>query len=54
MRRAARIVSMAALVLTILPPILFFGNRMDVETMKTWMLGAAVVWFASVPLWMKK
>ena len=54
MKRAARVVSMAALVLTILPPVLFFGNRMDVETMRTWMLGAAVAWFASVPLWMKK
>jgi len=53
-KRAARIVSIAALVLTILPPVLFFGNRMDVDSMKMWMLGAAVAWFASAPLWMKK
>ena len=54
MKRAARVVSIAALVLTILPPVLFFGDRMDIDSMKMWMLGAAVAWFASSPLWMKK
>jgi hypothetical protein len=54
MKRAAQVVSLAALVGTILPPVLFFAGRMDIETMKWAMLVATVAWFAATPLWMKK
>jgi high-affinity nickel permease len=54
MKRAAQVVSLAALVGTILPPVLFFAGRMDIETMKGAMLVAAVAWFAATPLWMKR
>jgi high-affinity nickel permease len=54
MKRAAQVVSLAALVGTILPPVLFFAGRMDIETMKGAMLVAAIAWFAATPLWMKK
>ncbi len=54
MKRAAQVVSLAALVGTILPPVLFFAGRMDIETMKGAMLVAAIAWFAATPLWMRK
>jgi len=54
MKRAAQLVSLAALVGTILPPVLFFAGRMDIEMMKWMMLVATVAWFAATPLWMKR
>jgi hypothetical protein len=54
MKRAAQVVSLAALAGTILPPALFFAGRMDIETMKWAMLVATVAWFAATPLWMKR
>jgi len=54
MKRAAQVVSLAALAGTILPPVLFFAGRMDIETMKWAMLAATVSWFAATPLWMKQ
>jgi hypothetical protein len=54
MRRVAQLISLAALAATILPPVLFFVDRMDLDLMKWWMLGAAIAWFASAPLWMNR
>ena len=54
MKHAARLVSLVALVATILPPLLFFAGGMDLDTMKLWMLAATVAWFAATPLWMNK
>jgi hypothetical protein len=54
MKRAAQVVSLAALAGTILPPVLFFAGRMDIETMKWAMLAATVAWFAATPLWMEQ
>ena len=54
MRQAARMVSLAALVATILPPVLFFAGGMDLDTMKRWMLVATVAWFAATPAWMRR
>jgi hypothetical protein len=54
MRRAAQLVSLAALVATIAPPVLFFYGQMALEPMKGVMLAAAIVWFAVTPMWMRK
>jgi hypothetical protein len=54
MKRAARLVSLAALAGTILPPVLFFYDRMDLDVMKWAMLVAAVAWFAATPIWMDR
>jgi hypothetical protein len=53
-KRAALVVSLVALVGTILPPILFFAGRIDLDSMKSWMLVATVAWFAATPLWMDR
>ncbi len=54
MKRAAQLVSLAALAGTIVPPVLFFAGRMDPDPMKAWMLAGAIAWFASTPLWMDR
>ena len=54
MKRAAQLVSLAALVGTILPPVLFFSGQMALDAMKAWMLVATVAWFAATPLWMDR
>jgi hypothetical protein len=54
MRALARLVSLVALVGTIVPPLLFFAGRIDLDSTKWWMLAATVAWFAATPLWMDR
>ena len=54
MKRAAQLVSLAALAGTIVPPALFFTGGMELDAAKSWMLVAAIAWFASAPLWMDR
>jgi hypothetical protein len=54
MKRAAQLVSLVALAGTLLPPVLFFYGQMDLDSMKRWMLLAAVAWFAATPVWMDR
>jgi hypothetical protein len=53
MKRIAQILSTVALVATILPPLLFFGDKMDLPTVKSILLAAAVLWLAATPFWME-
>jgi hypothetical protein len=50
----ARLVSLASLVATIVPPALFLGGGIELDQVKTWMLVGTVGWFAATPLWMKR
>jgi hypothetical protein len=54
MKRTAQLVSLAALAGTIIPPVLFFFDRVDLDFMKWAMLVAAVAWFAATPIWMDR
>jgi hypothetical protein len=54
MRALARFVSLAALVGTIVPPLLFFAGWIDLDATKWWMLAATVAWFVATPLWMER
>ena len=54
MRALARFVSLVALCGTIVPPLLFFAGRMDLDATKWWMLAATVEWFVATPLWMDR
>jgi hypothetical protein len=54
MKKAAQVVSMAALLVTILPAALFFADRLSLAQSKWWMLAGAVAWFLSAPLWMER
>ncbi len=53
MRPVARLVGLAALAATIVPPAPFMIGRMPEASMKAVMLAAAVTWFAAAPFWMK-
>jgi hypothetical protein len=52
MRTILQIVSFAALVATIVPPVLFLTGRLSLDQTKWTMLAATLVWFAVTPLWM--
>jgi len=52
MRYVFQLMSLAALIATVVPPVLFFVDRMDLPTMKQILLLATMVWFAVTPVWM--
>jgi hypothetical protein len=54
MKALARAVSWLALVGTILPAVLFFGGRLELVHVKSWMLASTVAWFATAPFWMRR
>ncbi len=53
MKRVAQLVSYAALAGTVLPPVLFFADKLTLPATQLWMLGAAFLWFLSAPFWME-
>jgi hypothetical protein len=54
MRPLAQFVSALSLAATIVPAVLFFFGRLDLDQVKAWMLAATVVWFVATPLWMDR
>jgi hypothetical protein len=54
MRALAKAVSWLALAATILPPLLFFADRLTLDATKVWMLAATAAWFVATPLWMDR
>lgn len=60
MKSAAMFLSLIALLLTLLPPLLFMTGGLPGEAgageslMKNLMMGGTLLWFATAPLWMKK
>jgi len=53
MKRFAQIVSGIALAGTLVPPCLFFADKMGFAAMQRWMLFAALLWFIATPYWME-
>jgi hypothetical protein len=53
MKRLAPIISWLALVGTLLPPCLFFSDKLSLIATQQWMLAAAMVWFLATPFWME-
>jgi len=53
MKRIAQVISWVALVATLVPPCLFFADKLNLDATKQWLLGAAIVWFITTPLWME-
>ena len=52
MRLLLQLISLAALVATIVPPILFLFTHLTLDQTTATMLVATVVWFAVTPFWM--
>ena len=49
----AKVVGLAALAGTILPPVAFLFGAMPLDTVKGIMLVSTILWFVAAPLWMK-
>ncbi len=54
MRIALQIISAIALVMTVLPSLIYFSGNMELDRVKLLMIVATVVWFAVTPFWMGK
>ena len=46
--------SLIGLVLSILPPILFFLGKIEMDSMKVWMGIGMALWLLSAPFWINK
>jgi hypothetical protein len=53
MKRIAQVCSGLALLGTIVPPCLFFADKLELAAMQQWLLGAAILWFVATPFWMQ-
>ncbi len=49
----AKVVGLAALAGTILPPMAFLFGAMPLDTVKGIMLVSTILWFVAAPMWMK-
>lgn len=54
MKRIAQVISWAALAATLVPPCLFFADKLPLNATQQWLLGAAILWFLTAPLWMER
>lgn len=54
MRRLIMLLSFVGLVMSILPPVLFFLGKMALDPMKLWMGIGMVVWMVTAPFWINK
>jgi len=52
MRTILQIISWAAIVATVLLPLLFLVGTMELLPMQWWLLIATIAWFVTAPLWM--
>jgi hypothetical protein len=52
MKQILQLISLAGILLTIIPPILFFMGKISQSSQNTWMLIGAVIWFGSAIFWL--
>jgi len=54
MRLILQLISFIALVMTVLPAIVYFSGNMELDRVKWLLILATVVWFVVTPFWMGK
>jgi len=54
MKAFLKILSFIGLLLTMIPPVLIFLGKIDLETTKLLMTLGMVAWFSSAPFWINK
>jgi hypothetical protein len=54
MKNLLILISLFGLVMSILPPVLFFLGKIEMTSMKLWMGIGMVVWMVSAPFWINK
>jgi hypothetical protein len=52
MKNLAKVISLVALVATVAVPCVFLAGRIELDSMKSALLAATVVWFVATPWWM--
>jgi hypothetical protein len=52
MRFIAKIIALLSLLLLTIPSVLFLAGKMELDTVKTIMIVATVIWFVSASYWM--
>jgi hypothetical protein len=52
MKQILQLISLAGILLTIVPPVLFFLGKISQPGQNMWMLIGAVIWFASAIFWL--
>ncbi len=54
MRSILKVISLVALIITIVPSVLVFTGTISLENNKLLMILGTLLWFASAPFWMNK
>jgi predicted histidine transporter YuiF (NhaC family) len=54
MKLVLKIISYIALIVLIVPPVLVYLQKMELDTCKHWMLVGTIGWFALAPFWMDR
>jgi len=54
MKSILKIISLLGLLLTLIPPILFFLEKMEMGSMKIWMGIGMLAWMGTAPFWINK
>jgi hypothetical protein len=52
MKRILQFFSLTGILLTILPPVLFFLGKLSYSAQNLWMLAGAIIWFLSASFWL--
>jgi len=52
MRKLLQLLSVVALIATLVPAVLFMNDTIDLDKVKTLMTIATFVWFIATPFWM--
>ncbi len=53
-RRVLQTISVLALLCVAIAPAIYMSNRISLDAMKWWLLGATIVWFLVTPFWMQQ
>jgi hypothetical protein len=54
MMKILKTISLLSLLLLILAPLAYLQGRLQLDTTKTWLIVATLVWFVSAPFWMNR
>ncbi len=54
MKSLLKIASLLGLALSIIPPVLLFLGKMEMDSMKLWMGVGMVAWMLTAPFWINK
>jgi hypothetical protein len=54
MKSLLKIASVIGLVLSIVPPVLFFLGQIELDSMKLWMGIGMLVWMVTAPFWINR